>query len=774
MKYLISLILCNICLFVTGQTKYYVQQIKVTDSSNNPVEYANVALYLQKDTSLIYGGITNKDGILQFEEIKENSYILRISYIGYEDYETEFVPKGNKNDHIAIVLKKSEVALNEVTVVGHKPIISMKNGILTTGVANSLLSTLGTADDVLRHIPGLVANQDGYTVFGKGTPVIYIDNRKVRDNTELIGISSENILKIELITNPGAEYDAETRSVLKIITNKKKENGFSMSLYGNARQGYEFGHKENIELNYHYKGFNVFAMYGYTDRKWQEKYNLDYLVTSDTIWNQKSSSKYKKSTHWHTLTTGLQYELNKKHSLGAQYRYSTNDFKNASLSSSYQLYANNNLIEDVVTDGPYLMDNKQHQLNMFYQGKFSEHLNMQVDIDYFGQNLNTFGETNETSVINGRKISSITENSNQFRVYAGKGILNQKINENLSFQYGTEYSLVNGNGTLLSNAVANNDFSNRESKIAAFASTDLQINNLSMQLGLRYEYVRSEADEYGKQVVNRKYSDFFPSLGLSLPVGNVDMSLNFSNRVSRPSFSILNNNMQYIDRFHQEIGNPFLKPEKIYDLDYSIGYKFLKLRFNYQYVKDYIALYTEPSEVTSAVTLTSFTNFPKYQELGATLIAEHNIGCWTPSFSAGVYKQLFSTDMAGFYYKYGKPSLDLSLDNYISLPWNMILNIDMYYCTGGNMGMKLYEDYGNIDVGLRKSFLKENLVLSLWGYDLFGWRRYSTEQYLGKLYTGRYADQDNRYATLTVTWKFNNFKNKYKGKGAANDVKMRL
>ena len=44
-----------------------------------------------------------------------------------------------------------------------------------------------------------------------------------------------------------------------------------MSLYGNARQGYEFGHKENIELNYHYKGFNVFAMYGYTDRKWQEK-----------------------------------------------------------------------------------------------------------------------------------------------------------------------------------------------------------------------------------------------------------------------------------------------------------------------------------------------------------------------------------------------------------------------------------------------------------------------------------------------------------------------
>ncbi len=205
MKYLISLILCNICLFVTGQTKYYVQQIKVTDSSNNPVEYANVALYLQKDTSLIYGGITNKDGILQFEEIKENSYILRISYIGYEDYETEFVPKGNKNDHIAIVLKKSEVALNEVTVVGHKPIISMKNGILTTGVANSLLSTLGTADDVLRHIPGLVANQDGYTVFGKGTPVIYIDNRKVRDNTELIGISSENILKIELITNPGAE-----------------------------------------------------------------------------------------------------------------------------------------------------------------------------------------------------------------------------------------------------------------------------------------------------------------------------------------------------------------------------------------------------------------------------------------------------------------------------------------------------------------------------------------------------------------------------------------
>lgn len=164
--------------------------------------------------------------------------------------------------------------------------------------------------------------------------------------------------------------------------------------------------------------------------------------------------------------------------------------------------------------------------------------------------------------------------------------------------------------------------------------------------------------------MDKDYSNLFPSVSLSLPIKDVNMSLNFSNRVSRPAFSILNNNISYTSKFHQEMGNPALQPMKIYDLDYSIGYKFLQFRFNYQYINDYISLYTQPSEVSQAVTLTSFINYPKYQQIVASLIAEHRIGFWTPSFTASVYKQFFSTNFEGIVHHYEKPSFDFTLDNY--------------------------------------------------------------------------------------------------------------
>ena len=221
MKYLLSLILCNFCLLLMGQETNPSLQIKVLDSSNAPIEYANVALYLSSDTSLVYGGITNAEGVFQLEEIKPQNYILKVSYIGYANYETTFVPQAGFNNLAPIILSDSNLSLSEITVVGHKPLVSMEKGVLTTSVANSLLSSLGTAEDVLKHIPGLDAKDDKYTVLGKGDAVIYIDNRKVQDNSELQNLASENILKVELITNPGAEYDAEKRSVLKITTNKK-------------------------------------------------------------------------------------------------------------------------------------------------------------------------------------------------------------------------------------------------------------------------------------------------------------------------------------------------------------------------------------------------------------------------------------------------------------------------------------------------------------------------------------------------------------------------
>lgn len=764
----LTLVLLSVLLSVAT----YAQTLtgKIIDQQNQPVPFANV-IALDADSVFINGNVSGEDGMFRIEAT-EQAALLKVSYIGFEE---QIIPiQEGKTDMGIIKLSDSNLSLSEITVVGHKPLVSMEKGVLTTGVANSLLSSLGTAEDVLKHIPGLDAKDDKYTVLGKGEAIIYIDNRKVQDNSELQNLASENILKVELITNPGAEYDAETRSVLKITTNKKRENGFSMSLRGVAKQNHKFSHGEKIEMNYHHEGLNVFALYGFQDSKMREVYDLDYQIAGDTLWQQKDISIYHKKSLRHDLTTGVQYDWKKKHTVGARYRFVTNDFTNNPATGLYEIYANGALTEQTNTSGPNFSDTKAHQLNAFYQGTFTDKLNLQVDMDYVKQNQGHNSETREESLLNNNLITTFTENNNHFSLYAGKAVLRHQANENLSFQYGTEYSLVKGDGIFLSNAVPNNDFMNREEKIAAFASTDFMLKKLAVAFGLRYEYVKSKAEEYGETTVDKNYSNLFPSLSLSLPIKDVNMSLNFSNRVSRPAFSILNNNISYTSKFHQEMGNPALQPMKIYDLDYSIGYKFLQFRLNYQYIKDYISLYTQPSNVSQAVTLTSFMNYPKFQQLTASLVAEYNVGCWTPNLAITAYKQFFSTNFEGIVNNYEKPMFDFTLYNYFRLPWGLILNIDMCYNTGGYSGTDFYEPYGNIDVGLRKSFLNDALQVSLWGYDLGKWQDYTTKEQLGRLYTHRYADTDTRSVTLTITWKFNNFKNKYKGQSAASQEMNRL
>ena len=342
----LTLVLLSVLLSVAT----YAQTLtgKIIDQQNQPVPFANV-IALDADSVFINGNVSGEDGMFRIEATKQAA-LLKVSYIGFEE---QIIPiQEGKTDMGIIKLSDSNLSLSEITVIGHKPLVSMEKGVLTTGVANSLLSSLGTAEDVLKHIPGLDAKDDKYTVLGKGEAIIYIDNRKVQDNSELQNLASENILKVELITNPGTEYDAETRSVLKITTNKKRENGFSMSLRGVAKQNHKFSHGEKIEMNYHHEGLNVFALYGFQDSKMREVYDLDYQIAGDTLWQQKDISIYHKKSLSHDLTTGIQYDWKKKHTVGARYRFVTNDFTNNPATGSYEIYANGVLTEQTNTSGP--------------------------------------------------------------------------------------------------------------------------------------------------------------------------------------------------------------------------------------------------------------------------------------------------------------------------------------------------------------------------------------------------------------------------------------
>ena len=128
------------------------------------------------------------------------------------------------------------VELREVVIKGNLPNTRLKGGSMITRVEGTPLASSGTVDEMLVKIPGMTGSEDKLEVLGKGTPVIYINGRLLRDDTELKRLRSDEIRDVEVINNPGAQYDASVRAVVRIRTKKHKGDGLGLDLMAFTEQ----------------------------------------------------------------------------------------------------------------------------------------------------------------------------------------------------------------------------------------------------------------------------------------------------------------------------------------------------------------------------------------------------------------------------------------------------------------------------------------------------------------------------------------------------------
>lgn len=156
--------------------------------------------------------------------------------IGYETY---MEPFHSQNQSIIALTPKQEM-LSEVVVTGHARLFKMENGGISADIQNTPLKTIGNLSEVLGQMPFVTKTDNTLTVLGKGTPIVYINNRLVRDNNELLRINSKDIKKVTVITNPGAEYDASVNAVIKVETSRPVGEGLSMELWTYNRYNSEW------------------------------------------------------------------------------------------------------------------------------------------------------------------------------------------------------------------------------------------------------------------------------------------------------------------------------------------------------------------------------------------------------------------------------------------------------------------------------------------------------------------------------------------------------
>ena len=202
----------------------------VTDEQRSPIEYANVIALSVRDSSLVTGAVTDNAGkFLLTLPANSAQVFLRVSGIGYEQRNVSLPLAGD-----TLLLKSEAKAMEGVTVTAQRPKMAIRNDALVTTIVGSSLAKAGSGNDVLKHIPLLTGKEGSYSVVGRGAAVIYINNRKITDATEIERLNSSDIKDVEVVTNPGARYDATVSAVIRIHTVRKVGDGFGFDVRTSA------------------------------------------------------------------------------------------------------------------------------------------------------------------------------------------------------------------------------------------------------------------------------------------------------------------------------------------------------------------------------------------------------------------------------------------------------------------------------------------------------------------------------------------------------------
>lgn len=744
---------------------------KLTDENHAPLEYANIVLLTPGDSTFIQGTVTNTNGDFTLDKTNGKTYILKASSVGYET-----IYRNCQSGNIGtLILKSDAVALQETVITARRPTYKMKGNALVTHVSNSLLSTAGTANDVLTHIPFVQGDNGEFTVFGKGTPLIYLNGRQLRDLSELERLSSKDIQSVEVITNPGAEYDVTVKSIIKIKTVKPKGEGFSTDVKAGITQDHNFNHFEQLNMNYRHGGLDLFTnLYYSRTGNYQEQKDKHYIEV-DTTWQHRSEVNMNAISHYINAEGGFNYMITSDHSLGARYTFSRTPQSNLDMTSDYDITANGNFYDSQHYDYDWNNNDFSHRVNAYYLGTAGK-LGIDFNADYYSGETRQYQNVLETSEeYENRHIT--TSNLNNNRLYAAKLVLTHPIGKG-ELKAGAEYSHTRRLSRYENpqNYLPETDNEIKEEKLAGFAEFAIALGKFQAAAGLRYEHVTSDYFDKGTRISeqSRNYNNLFPNVSFALPVGKTQLSLSYTAKTRRPAYNELNSNLQYDDRFTYEGGNPNLKPETVHDLTFMGNYQWIQLFVSYQQRRDAVEFVAKTYDKNPAITLFTRDNFDKIETLNAGLVLSPKFGIWEPILSLQMQKQFFKAFSMGVLKNFDRPIFNGRLDNNFRFSKTFTGNLTLFASTKGNNSIILMKPDRGVNVSLNKTFLDDRLNVNFRVNDIFASRRSSYIIYGEHMQFEKWNYSDTRNVRLTVSYKFNSTRSKYRGKGAANEELNRL
>ena len=760
---------------------------KVIDEKGEPVAYANIAVLSRADSTVVCGAVTEEDGTFDIRT-GETDGIMMVAMLGYKTIYTDPV------DGAVICLSPDQGMLEAASIQVVMPKTKLTGEGLQTNVRGSVLENVGSAKDVLSKTPGIIKGQNGLEVIGKGAPLVYINGRKVNDISELDRLQSSEIQSVEVITNPGAQYDATVRSVVRIRTIRRQGDGFGFSIDANDAQSLRWakGNDSHCAFNANYRtgGLDFFAGINYdrnTDR--QQSY-LEKATYGKTLFEDKGylvADDYIQSIYGNA---GVNWQIANNHFAGGKIEWGRQLQVDVETDINDNVYVNHVLVDKLKTVSTDRIGNETTYnlgANIYYNGLVGGKLGIDVNLDYYGNQSSAISASEEVSeMTHDAAISS--DSFNAGKMYAAKAVLSYPIWMG-QLQVGTEetFSRRADRYSISGIAIPASDALVKEDNYAGFASYGCLIPRVGqLSAGIRYEYVHYAYNDAQseEEPIERNYSNLFPTLSFATQAGPVQMMLNYSRKTRRPNYANLSSAIRYNNRYMWQSGNAQLQPQLSHELGITAAWNIIALMVNYTRTDDAIMTWSSPYNNEGVVLVKPRNIETPYRTMAAYVNLTPSIGPWNINYTFGIQPQWLTINAPDPREASGiretrfndKPICFAQLQHTFAVAdgWQFELG-GMVMTPGYTENMYIRNWYCDINAAVQKSLLRDgSLVLRLEGNDLAGTAHYDINTDFGSHTIMQTNLMDTQRVKLSIRYNFNAAQSKYRGTGAGSDNKARM
>ena len=752
------------------------------DAQGEPLPFVSVAL-LTADSTYIQGATSDVEGFFQIKTT-EACCILRFSYVGYR---TKYVNiTGSETG--TIQMEEEQSMLQEITVKGQMPKTKLTGNSMITTIQGTVLGTSGTAQEMLAKVPGMTLKGEDLEVLGKGTPIFYINGRKMQDKDELKRLRSEEIKSVEVITNPGAEYDATISAVVRIKTVRHEGDGFGFDLMAANNQSLTDGFTDpssTLNLRYRHNSLDLFGMANYW--RWDNPNDVHitqstFLKSGDGIKNILQDSKIQNDWHGEGLNfnLGFNWQMNDKHSFGARVERH-NQFK-----THNDMWADteNNLTG---RDLSHQYNSNRHpydwQGNAYYNGQVGK-LNIDLNVDFLTEKVN---DDNLIDVLMPTPQTMDQASSSSSRLWATKLVLSYPVWKG-QLQTGTEMSFAKrkSSSSITNYPLPSNDSQVKENNVAAFVSYNANLDQWgTLSAGLRYEHVGFDYTDNldANNNMTRYQDEFFPNITWSKQFGPFQTSLSYTTKTVRPSYYLLNDCITYLNSFTLQQGDSKLKNATMQEVSINARWKWLNLFAAYEHRDNTITQVPMAYNDEGIMLLKQANLKDPVRNLAIFLSANPTWGIYSPSWTIGGQKfwntMTFDdprTATGKIDVTFTKPIFFFDLNNTFRLKHSWQLEANANITTKGDvLNFRMLSPSYNIRFVVQKCWLKNDaLCLRASISDVLQRGVQDVAQDCGFFYGIQTTRSRSHRLDISIRYTFNAAKSKYKGTGAGKAEQERI